>query len=192
MLPGFYEDNTFDILGMDPGSNKFGFSLLEVNINNLELISSIAWTIDANDLAKNFQTVLETHGDRVARIYGLQNYLYKILNIYNPHYVASEAPFINNRFPAAGIALTEVLSAIRQALIEYDPEKELFLIPPSNVKNAVKAKGGDDKNIIKQKVCALDLKYIGDVSIDKLDEHSIDALAVGYAKLLDLRSQEGL
>lgn len=192
MLPGSYEDNTFDILGMDPGSNKFGFSLLEVNIDNLDLVSSVAWTIDANDLAKNFQTVLETHGDRMARIHGLQNYIYKILNIYNPLYVASEAPFINNRFPAAGIALTEVLSTIRQALIEYDPEKELYLIPPSNVKNAVKAKGGDDKDIIKQKVCALDLKYKGDVNIENLDEHSIDALAVGYAKLLDLRSQEGL
>ena len=177
----------FSIIGLDPGSNAFGIAVLNVNIDTMKIVSSNAWTVFGERLAGKSNWAEEIHGARVNRILAIEQNLVSIFKHYNPVIIASESPFINNAFPAAGIALTEVLACIRKAVMQYDSWKVLHLIPPSLVKNGVGAGGGVNKVSVRDKVIALsELNYNGNVNIEKLDEHSIDALAVAYTKYKQL------
>ncbi len=95
--------------------------------------------------------------------------------------VASESPFFNTRRPNAFAALLEVLTMIRDSVIEYNPYQPLIGIDPPTVKKAVGAPGNADKTGVLSALFGisnslkLDKKYI-----DQLDEHSVDAVAVAY------------
>ena len=176
-----------NIVGLDPGSNAFGIAVLTIDINTMKIVSSIAWTIFGERLSGKNNWIEEIHSGRINRILAIEENLLQVFNYYNPFLISSEAPFINNAFPQAGIALTEVLFCIRQAVMRYDQWKRLDLIPPSNVKNAVGASGGGDKNKVRDKVIVMsELNFIGNTPIEELDEHSIDALAVAYSRYKSL------
>lgn len=186
--------NIFPIIGLDPGSNSFGIALLYVDIYTMKIISSNAWTIFGERLAGKNNWIEEIHGGRTNRIMAIEDNLLAVFKYYNPFLIASESPFINNAFPQAGIALTEVMSSIRRAVMRYDPWKELYLISPSEMKQAVGASSSKiDKSKLKDKVkdkivSLTDLNYSGFVPITELDEHSIDALGVAYARFKTLTS----
>ena len=177
----------FSIVGLDPGSNAFGIAVLNVNIETKKIVSSDAWTIFAERLAGKNNWIEEVHGGRVNRILAIEENLLSVFQYFNPAVIATESPFINSSFPAAGIALTEVLAAIRRAVMRYDSWKQLFLIPPSSVKNGVGAGGGVNKLSVRDKVLELtELNYSGAIKLEDLDEHSIDALSVAYTKYKQL------
>jgi len=174
--------NIVTIMGLDPGSSTFGISLLNINLETMEIVSSNAWTINGAKLINKNSWMEQLYGNRFSRVSAIENYLLEIFRLYRPTSISSESPFINNAFPAAGIALTEVICAIRRSVMHYDIWMELHMVPPSSVKNAVKAIGNADKFVMKEKLKQLlpILKYNGEVPFDSLDEHSIDALAVVY------------
>lgn len=183
MLPTPISDiNYFIIIGLDPGSDTFGISIMKIGIEKLDILETLAWTVSGKKLS-NGDFVSTIHGDRVGRIYALNNYLLDLFNAYSPFIIATESPFINSSFPQAGIALTEVLAAIRNAVYLYDRFKELHLVPPSLVKNAIGAKGNGDKDAVKNSLLKITcLNYNGTVAMSDLDEHSIDAIAVAYSR----------
>lgn len=173
----------FTLVGLDPGSTTFGIAVLTIDIDTMSIASSIAWTINGEKLAGKENWVEEIHGQRTSKIKAIEDNLYETFRCFNPIVVASESPFINSRFPAAGVALTEVLSCIRNAVMRYDSCKRLYLIPPSSVKNGIGSGGAAGKLNVRDSVLALpDLNYNGLVPIEQLDEHSLDALAVAYTK----------
>ena len=111
-----------------------------------------------------------------------------IFNYYKPFSIASESPYISNQFPQAGLVLTEVICAIRRAVMRYDSWQNLNLIDPPTIKKSVGAMGNAKKEMMKEKVLSLtDLRYNGIVPIEELDEHAIDALAVSYCHWSNLR-----
>lgn len=176
--------STCNILGIDPGSTNLGIAVLEIDVVSTTIISSAAWTINGDKLVSKDSWIEEIHNGRTNRILAIGNNLSKILNHYRPIAVCSESPFINSRFPLSGIALTEVLCMIRATVMKYDMWRDLILIPPSSVKNAVGAGGAAKKEVMRDKVMGLsDLNYNGHIAIHLLDEHSIDALAVAYTHL---------
>lgn len=177
----------FSIIGLDPGSNAFGIAVINVNVETTKIVASDAWTVFAERLAGKNNWVEEIHGGRPSRILAIEENLISVFRQYNPIIIASESPFINSAFPAAGIALTEVLACIRRAVMVYDSWKTLHLIPPSSVKNGVGAGGGVNKVSVRDKVLELsELKYSGVIKLEDLDEHSIDALSVAYTKYKQL------
>jgi Holliday junction resolvasome RuvABC endonuclease subunit len=170
------------IVGIDPGSNALGTSILWIDLSCMQIIASSAKTFQGDRLYKGSWTA-EMFGDRVNRVAGLEQELLHLFKHVQPYMIASESPFINSRFPQAGLALTEVICGIRRAVMRFDMWKSLYLIDPPTVKNAVGARGNADKDKVKAAVIALpDLRYSGDVSLADLDEHSVDALAVAYAR----------
>jgi Holliday junction resolvasome RuvABC endonuclease subunit len=180
--------NLVTLVGIDPGSETLGFAVLFIDIASMIIESSHAMTLTGSKLAGKDSWNSIIHGDRASRIFAHEEKLLELFNYYQPLVICSEAPFINNRFPMAGIALTEVLCGIKSAVIRYDVWKELYVIPPSVVKRAVGAPGNADKHVMKEKVTHLaELNYNGNVPIHLLDEHSIDALAVAYGKFNSLK-----
>lgn len=180
------------VIGLDPGSNTFGVSVLTIDTDSLHIVNSDAFTLVGSKISSNSYWVEEIYGGRVNRILALENALLEIFNYHQPLIIASESPFINAAFPQAGVALTEVMCSIRRAVMQHDIYKQLHLIPPSSLKNAIGAIGNAGKDVMKEKIIQLSnqFSYTGNIPIALLDEHSIDALAVGYCVCIKMRERQ--
>ncbi|WP_144106749.1 crossover junction endodeoxyribonuclease RuvC [Paraburkholderia sp. BCC1886] len=177
------------IIGIDPGSNTLGVGTIWVDLSNFQIVSSDARTLQGDRYYRESWTST-MFGDRLNRIAALEEELLGTFLFTQPFLIGSEAPFINKRFPQAGLALTEVMCGIRNAVMRYDAWKKLYVFDPPTVKNAVGAAGNADKDGVKAKLMLLpDLRYSGDIPLDNLDEHSIDALAVALTVWKQFKEQ---
>lgn len=171
------------IIGIDPGSHCLGVGVIRFDITTLRIVDCDAWTLVGKKLAGKQGWMTDLHGERNGRVYALEQELLRIFQYFQPLEIASESPFINSKFPQAGLALTVVVCGIRQAVMQYDVWKELHLIDPPTVKMAVGAPGNAPKEVVKEKIMAIpNLNYIGSMALSSLDEHSIDALAVAFCR----------
>ena len=84
---------------------------------------------------------------------------------------------------AAYAALVECLDAVRRAVIKYDETLSLTVIDPARVKKAIGVSGkSGDKTLVRAALSTMEaFTLMTDISLDKLDEHAIDAIAVGLA-----------
>ena len=176
----------FSIVGIDPGSDTMGISHIKIDIKTFDIVETTAWTIKGSKMVSEDCWLATLYSYRRARIKALKENLIDLFNDIDPTIVTCESPFYNPRRPNAYGVLVEVLTAIGDAVIEYDIWKPLYLIDPSTIKKSVGAPGNADKTVMKTHVCKLQeqnvLKYKGKVKLQDLDEHSIDAIATGYCK----------
>lgn len=182
---------TVNIVGLDPGSDTLGVGILEFDLETLQIVSTHALTLNGSRNGRG-SFVTEIHGDRYGRIASHQEGLTRIFERVNPIAIVSESPFMSRRRPMAYGALTEVVCAERAAVLAFDKWKPLVMIDPPTVKRAVgvsgKTGGPEGKKLMLQALLVLapTLHYEGDVPLNRLDEHSIDALAVAYCHYVQL------
>lgn len=175
----------YRLLAIDPGTSKLGICILTYDCLSGQVGLHMASTIDADKAARTYRTARNAHGNRFARLLALRDALFKLMINFDVHGIASECPYMG-RFPQAYAALTECLTSIRGAVYCYDPTLLLHEIDPSTVKMNVNVNGkSGDKNLMTEAVKSLIMSgrilNTGLVNIDHLDEHAIDAIAVGYA-----------
>lgn len=181
------DDYIAALMSHDPGTDTFGIATFFFDVRSLDIISCVAETIHGSKLSKNALWEKEIELDRYSRIYAIERELLKRYQEIRPLIIVSEAPFVKKRFPQAGMILTEMICGIRNAVRAYDVWKPLYLIEPTVAKSAVGAVGKGKQPVNDALVKLKDLNYTGIVPLNQLDEHSTDALAVGYAKLRQLR-----
>ncbi len=185
MLEPFREsDKVANIIGIDPGSQTLGLSVLSFDVTTLEIVSTQAQTFIGDKLPFYDPYTVTTHGERLARIYAHRTNLFNILCHYRPITLVCESPFFNPRRPNAYAALLEVMAEVRNGLRMYDPYMTLITIDPPTVKKAVGAAGNADKEgvfnaLLKKQE---ELKFTTMNNIQTLDEHSVDAVAVAYCR----------
>lgn len=183
-------DDYLRILAIDPGTETLGTCIISVDLRDFKATIVDAATYAASTHLKNFsryEYVEELHGSRQARLLAHRNNLMQHMLAWQPHHVASESPFMGIR-PNAFAALVECVGTIRAALFEYDPTIQLNLVPPHSAKKAVGVIGrGTTKDNMRNAIIHLvatpeqsGLHYSASKSLDALDEHSIDSIAVGY------------
>ena len=179
--------DTARLIGIDPGTTKLGLCTLEFNIDTLEVVKIEAITLDADKLPSS-PWMGAIYGERLRRIFALRRYLIDHFHETTPISVGSESPFYNRNRPNAYAALVEVLCSIREAYIEYSIRSPLFLIDPPTVKKAIGAAGNADKVSVKAKILTHPvLCEKSTTPINDLDEHSLDAMAVAWCMICDLR-----
>lgn len=176
--------NAARLVSIDPGSTTVGIAVIDINVGDWTIANSQAWTYNSAKMSESNTWLESQYGNRYVRIVAIENYLVNLFLNICPTFICSEAPFINQRFPAAGIALTEVMCSIRNAVVQYDPWCELKIISPSEVKQGIGAKGNADKDTMKNTLRTLLPILKLNCDFESLDEHAIDALAVGYTHLL--------
>lgn len=182
------ETEYVSLIGIDPGSDTLGLSCLKIDIKTLNLLSIEAFTFKGSKMFDDEGWSANILGVRNARIQSHKQNLINIFNRIQPLNIAAESSFFNIQRPSAYGALMEVMAMIREAVAEYDPWKHLYLIDPPSVKKAIGASGGSDKIVVRENV----LKNYGHLYVDGieamglLDEHSIDAIAVGICRYQNL------
>lgn len=181
------------LLSIDPGTDQMGLACSQINIDQ-----SIMVVVDANTCSASkrlrfdpyYQQLEAIHGSRFARLWIHQQVLRCELTRWHPHEVISESPFIGPKHTNAFEALVQCVHSLRQAIFSYDPWMNLQLVAPMEAKKAIQR---SHRGVVKG-----DVKFALDQLIDQpqmsrlfvheqldwesLDEHALDAIAVGYAR----------
>lgn len=174
------------VLAIDPGTTTMGISQLEWGFGTNRYKVNTAFTLRTVNPKWDspYFSMGELHGNRTARIIHLADELRKTVFHYRPHVVITETPYMG-KFAEAFEALVETLWMIRSVMGEYDPHLPLYGIDPTTAKKAVGVtiRRGMDKEDVRQALLA---RQDVDWGIDPktLDEHSIDATAVGLYYLI--------
>lgn len=169
------------IMAFDPGTDNLGVAEIRFDVETLELVNVAAKTLVASRHTRNFWSN-DVHGDRFGRINWLEDEVVDLLFLCQPFQIAVESPFFNRMRPNAFEPLIQIKFALQRAVARYTAWKSLYEIDPPTVKKAVGAKGNADKHVVREAVLKLNLPFTGPVPIENLDEHSIDAIAVGLAR----------
>jgi Holliday junction resolvasome RuvABC endonuclease subunit len=177
----------YRIVSIDPGTNSLGIAVLDVNYQTGQIHVEHAFTMRVDKLATQYPVIAVLHGERVSKLYAVQKAVQKFLEGWLPDMVVSESPYLG-RLAQPFAVLTECVAAIRRAVSRYRPTLTLAVMDPASVKKSVGVSGkSGDKDAMRRAVRALtNVTYSSDVVYDQLDEHAIDAIAVGYAYYLQI------
>lgn len=182
IVPDQYK--SFTILGVDPGLNHTGVAVFQIDAYNRLIQSIIAFTIHTNQLADTTGIDDELHTDRIIKLYKLKHSIQETIVKVNPVVIACESPFYNTKFPMAYAALVEAIDFIQSAAIEINGNIFFRTIEPLLVKKTVGA--GMTKGKLDVKTAIANTPHLMralQMNLDLLDEHSIDAIAIGYTFL---------
>lgn len=181
--------NVATIVGIDPGTDTVGVAILKFDLTTFQIVGVDAQTLHGSKLNKSNIWMSELHGDRASRIYHLQENLESIFNFVQPMDIVAESPFFSRRRPQAYAALTEIVTAIRFAVMRHDGWKQLLLVDPPSVKVAVGAEVQGGKESVRQALLKIlpELHYCGMIPFLQLDEHSIDAIAIALWRFYVIR-----
>ena len=174
----------FSVIGIDPGLTQCGIASLCVNEG--QLVSIDALTLINNKIALKSPFQPEYRTDREIRSDKLRLAFESILHQVQPILVCCESPFYNPSSPSAYGSLTDTVSILRLSTQTYCPDVSFVSYAPQEVKQTFKRAGKLGKETMREalkqdtKLCSLVT-----CSIDLLDEHSIDAIAVGYRWFLN-------
>lgn len=185
----FEASNHASIVAIDPGTETLGVAILKFDLVTFQLVAVEAKTLTGSRLNKYNGWLGEVHGDRASRIFFLQKELEDIFNYVQPLDIVAESPFFSRRRPQAFGALTEIVSAIRYAVMRHDAWKQLILIDPPSVKVAVGAEVQGGKESVRAAILSIahELNYCGEIPLEWLDEHSIDAIAIALWRFYLIR-----
>lgn len=167
------------ILSIDPGGTTAGFCITDYDEVNDACYIMDAFTVHLDKLVKQqYSNELNFYGEKITKLFALKDVTQKVLSTWQPYYIVSEGPYLGS-FVTAFASLTSCVCAIRFAVREYSSYKDLTVIDPATVKKAIGVSGkSGDKELVRLAIAKRPLFYT-DITLDKIDEHSVDAIAVG-------------
>jgi len=161
------------MISIDPGTRTIGICYWQLD-KNLDIINITSETLIIDD-----NIVLE---QRLNIIYNL---FYKIFEIYKPFQVVHEDAFMNRFRPNAYGPIYTTIYLIRNAYINQYGYYGIFSYPPKSIKAVINT-GDANKNDM-----LMGVKKIEELKrfiTDNMSEHEIDAIAIGYTHLLNVRN----
>lgn len=173
-----------NLLAIDPGLNNTGIAIYEIDYHTKTILKIEAFTIAVEKLRNTTGLADEDFAERLIKLLKLKSSILNVLANTSPCIVAIEAPFYNRFRPMAYGALVEVLSVIQSAVLEYNYGILFRKVEPLLVKKCVGAgmmKGKLDVKASVKNIPVVMNSLVND--IECLDEHAIDAIAIGYSFL---------
>lgn len=187
-------DPILNVFSLDPGTTNLGLANIKYNLKTRTILSVWAHTLNSDKLPHINEFDSENHTERAERIYRLSICTIKYMEWFNPHILVCEAPFFNRMRPGAYSALVECITTLRLCINNVRPDLPFNLIEPSLIKKMVGAYLIAKKDSVKDQVREAVLskpELTSVMNLDNrlynsaydLDEHSIDAIAIGYSYL---------
>lgn len=186
------EEGLISIMGIDPGTNTLGVSRLDIDPKTLRLVTTHAITYQADKCFRYTEYEKEDAAlMRYARLAWHEENLKQIFMDNEPFQLAVESNFMNIRNASAYGPLVESMSAIRRAYYAYDNLRKLHLVTPAAAKKSVGAptRGGGKEVVTHALKKMHQLLGVSKTYLDTLDEHAIDAIAIGFHRYTELYNQ---
>ena len=185
VLPPVY--TRYSWISIDPGLSTCGFAIFTANEHGIESIEPFTITNSRIGFSSDYPE--EHHLGRSIRIHLLCLVLLRVLQRINPIAIVSESPFYNPRMPGAFGSLTELVAALRLTVASYNVYIPFIAYAPQEVKQSFKRSGQIGKVVMKEALEQNDFLCSKlTAPLETLDEHSIDAIAVGYTWWLRLQT----
>ena len=172
--------DSFNIVGIEPGNN-LGVSVLEIDSKTLNILS-----IKTHRFILDKQLDNDTDSITVNKWYLIENIVQALASTYNPLIVAMESAFLNVRFPKAIITLGAYTTVLEMNWSRHISSNRYFKYPPKYVKKIV-GKGDADKLDMLKNISSIE-EINNCIDPTKISEHEIDATAIAYTALLEVRS----
>ncbi len=155
------------VLGIDPGTNKTGWALIEHRGSTI-----MGYELGVIAAAKNTleHRLLQVHEE-----------LTRLIATYQPHSVAVEDIFFA-KYPSAALKLGHVRGVALLAAAHAD--LPVVSYPPASVKRAIAGKGQAAKGQVAQLLCAL----LGMTELPPLDATDALAVAMTHSRALPQRA----
>jgi len=174
----------FSWVGIDPGLSKCGISVFKMTDRQLDSIEAFTLVTDQLNIYSSYQE--EQHTERHIRLNRLSLAYREVLFRVAPALVCCESPFYNPKMPSAFGSLTEIITVLRLETNQYNLIVPFILYSPQEVKKTFSRSGKVGKLVMREALEKDDIltdKLI--TPLYSLDEHGVDAIAVGYTLLLD-------
>jgi Holliday junction resolvasome RuvABC endonuclease subunit len=180
----------YRIVGIDPGTDTLGVSVLDLDLADGSISLVTSQTFHGSKLIRGYQEMEETMGARFARLHVLEQLLVDAFHEEQPHSIISESPYFNSRRPQAYGALVEAMAMIGRAVYRYHSRMPLLTVDPASNKANLKVSGkSGDKELMKAAVLKqADILNPHHIDLAQLDEHSIDSASVGYYRACQVRA----
>ena len=183
-IPDLYKE--VRLLCFDPGLNTTGMSVFEVCGRTKQIRSIHSSTIYTERMRDYTGLDDEIVAERTLKLYKLLTTVQQALAFYSdkPLIVGCEAPFYNARMPMAFVSLSEVVNTFRNAVIQFNCNIPFIVVEPQLVKKGVGVAGKLGKEVVMDAVRGIP-EIMGALvtPLETLDEHAIDAIAVGWSLL---------
>lgn len=186
-IPAEYKE--YNLISIDPGLNNIGIAVYRVN-KDLKILHIKAWTVDINKVKRIFN-VSNSYPSRSIKIMKFKSILIGLLLRYKPYAVITESAFYNPLRPSAYGPLSEVISHIVSTIMEVNPNIFYHSLEPLLIKKMLKSGYSKGKLSMLEAVSKVD--EITDVlkgKITDLDDHGVDAIAVGYSFLSIIKNEK--
>lgn len=176
--------NLVSLLAIDPGLNNTGVAAFSIQIVPFKILKITAWTLKADRLVDDSGLDDEDYIERLHKRYTMGKALNKALEMFSPSLVISESPFFDRRKPGSFAVLTEVLTTLFDTVVAYNPSVQFSMMEPQLVKKSLGVAGIKGKEVVKEAVSKNEeIMACLETPMETMDEHAIDAVAVGYSWL---------
>lgn len=174
------------ILSIDPGTQNLGVSFAIANLGNKTFEVINVETIDINRIVNVInQDKVESYTKYGVMVDCVYDLIANLLIQYQPDWVICESPYMNSRFPLPYALLTLCTQTINRAVYNFHPRLAFTLIDPASVKKNIGVKGNSsDKTAVLNAVLNQPMIY-SKLDLSIIDEHSSDAIAIGYYGFID-------
>lgn len=179
-------DVSLRILSIDPGTQNLGVCFAIARLGDKQFEVQNVETIDIDRLVNIVNSELVEDYSKYPVMYNSVYRLTSELIIqFQPDWVICESPYMNSRFPLPYAILTLCTQAIHTAVKNYSTSIGFSMIDPASVKKQIGVKGNTgDKEAVKKAV--LNNPFIkSNLLLTDIDEHSSDAIAIGYYGFID-------
>jgi Holliday junction resolvasome RuvABC endonuclease subunit len=168
----------FKIIGVDPGTNYAGVSIMEVS-DDLDVINIRPMLIDLTN--PRYDVINNDLFYRLNRLYKIS---FDIFENELPIFLAIEAGFINRFRPAAYGPIAKSIYAIEKAFIDATGLNSIIEYPPSVVKQIIHGNWIANKDDMKSAVLSIYPNLP-----DNLTEHEYDATAIASTLLTQIKNR---
>lgn len=168
----------------DPGLNTTGVSVFDIDSRTMQVSGISAYTIYNDKLGDATGLDPDLLTERTFKLYKLCLGIQNAINYYQPNLVGCEAPFYNRLMPMAFVSLSEVVSMIRHTVLQYNYNIPFYLVEPQKVKQGIGVAGKKGKQVVMEAISRVpEIMSVLNVPLESLDEHAVDAIAVGWSML---------
>lgn len=181
-------DTPLRVMGIDPGTDHLGISLLTysypLNRIAVEYSHSLCATKEMR-FTDAYELMSMSHGDRLSRLEYLSDQLLRIMHSLRPDTIVVETPFATPHRIESFKALVEVLTYIHKVMYKYNPLIEFIGVAPQQARAPL---GLSYKSVTKEDILVKILEIIKDkeliyqhtTPIELLTDHAIDSMVVAY------------
>jgi len=174
-------ENTFNILAIDPGNN-LGVSIMTINALDFSIVNIYSRTIILDSL------VPDIHSDKMLyKLNALSSIVSDLIYNYSPLAVGIETAFLNSRFPKAVMQLSQYTAIIEMSINSINSFIKIFKYAPRYIKSNVGAGGNANKEDMLSNILTIG-ELMAHVDIKNMSEHEIDAIAIAYTTLKEIRN----